>query len=132
MQLTQVKLLSVTIPLKMSNSNTGRGHAWYAKAAEREDIEKMLRSLQLARSPFGCRVELHLTRILGKGERLWDADSGLRGNAKELIDSMVAVGWFYGDSPKWIKEVRFFQDDSQRKNGSTILVEVFSTSITPT
>lgn len=124
--LTMQKLLSIELPIKLTNSNQGRGYSWHKKAKDREDIENTLRSLSLAKTaPFTNVITLHLTRILGKGERLWDADSGLRGNAKELIDSLVAIGWFHDDSPKWIQEVRFFQDDTQRKNGSRILIEVF-------
>lgn len=115
-------LIEQHIPLRLTNSNTGRGHAWYAKANDRKEIEKLLISQGLQRQhPFATAIELHLTRYLSKGERLWDMDSGLRGNAKELIDSLVSIGWFYDDSPKWIREVRFFQDDSRRAIGGTLI-----------
>ena len=114
-------LRSIHIPLKLTNSNTGRGHARYAKANDRADIERLLLSLNLRETPLEFPVALHLTRYLAKGERLWDMDSGLRGNAKELIDSLVAIGWFHDDSPRWISEVRFFQDNSQRNIGGMLL-----------
>jgi hypothetical protein len=121
-------LLSVTLPLELTNRNDGQGHTWHRTAGDRQSIERMLIFERLKRTPFDHPVTLHLTRILGKGQRFWDADSGLRGNSKQLIDSLVSVGWFHDDSFKWITEVRFFQDASQKKNGPAVLVEVFQST----
>jgi len=70
-------------------------------------------------------VEIQLTRIIGPRHRLWDADSVLRGSAKQLIDSLVAIGWFHDDGPKWITSATGVQDASQRVNGPAVMVEVF-------
>lgn len=80
---------------------------------------------QLKRDPFEFPVKVTLTRILGPNQRLWDADSVLRGNAKQLIDSLVAIGWFYDDSMKYIVQVVGDQDATQRENGPAVLIEVF-------
>ncbi len=79
----------------------------------------------LKRDPFKFPVKLTLTRILGPNQRLWDADSVLRGNAKQLVDSLVAVGWFHDDSMKYITQVIGAQDATQRENGPAVLIEVF-------
>ena len=61
---------------------------------------------------------------MGKGERLWDADSVLRGNAKQLIDALADAGYFHNDGPKWITEAIGRQDAGQRQNGPAILIEI--------
>ncbi len=80
----------------------------------------------LKRDPFDFPVKITLTRILGPNQRLWDADSVLRGNAKQLIDSLVAVGWFHDDSMKYIVQVIGAQDATQRENGPAVSIEVFA------
>ena len=66
----------------------------------------------------------NITRILGKGQRLWDSSSIGRGNWKEIEDALVAIGWFHDDGPKWITETRFFQDAGQRQNGPAVRVRI--------
>ena len=51
-----------------------------------------------------------MIRLLGKGQRLWDYDSIGRGSAKELLDAVVATGWFVDDGPQWITGCRYDQD----------------------
>ncbi|MCP4887507.1 MAG: hypothetical protein GY904_12940 [Planctomycetaceae bacterium] len=58
---------------------------------------------------------LVITRWLGKGQRLWDADSVLRGEAKQLVDAMIDAGVARDDSPKYITFVHGLQCDLQRK-----------------
>ena len=117
-------IFSQVLPIKLTNGNDGRTKAWYKSASNRKKFEKMLRRKGLIREPFTHPVSVHVTRILGKGERLWDSSSGLRGNFKELEDSLVAVGWFVDDSMKYIAETRFFQDVTRRTEGSAVLIEV--------
>jgi len=117
-------LFDVWLPLELTNRNDGRGHSWHRTASERKKIERLLIAEGLQRSPFETPVTVRITRILGKGQRLWDPDSGLRGNAKELIDSLVAAGWFHDDSAKWITEVRFFQCATDRELGPAVRIEI--------
>ena len=118
-------ILRETIKLNLTNGNDGQGRAWYKSAATRKAIEQQLKVQDLKRDPFEFPVKLTLTRILGPNQRLWDADSVLRGNAKQLIDSLVAVGWFHDDSMKYITQVIGAQDATQRENGPAVLIEVF-------
>jgi len=118
-------ILDQTIPLKLLNGNTGRGHAFWTSANRRAEYETDLRLLRLEREPFDVPVGVRLTRIIGPKERKWDADSVLRGSAKELIDALVAIGWFHDDGPKWIVWCDGRQDDSQRMNGPGVRIEVF-------
>ena len=121
----QLLLHSAILPIKLTNGNLGRGFNWYQKANERNEIEAILRCDGFIRKPFDGCVDVHLTRILGPREQLWDSNSGLRGNAKELFDSLVVLGWFHDDDTNWIHETRFFQDNKQRKNGPATKIDVY-------
>lgn len=78
------------------------------------------------RKPFRQKVDIVLVRILGKRERLWDSDSILRGNAKQLLDSLVAdAGWFADDGPKYIRLVLGDQDDTRRHEGPAVEIRVY-------
>jgi len=112
------------LPFALTNGNDGRGRAWYSSANNRKKFEKVLRAQGFERVPFEYRVKVTVTRILGKGQRLWDSSSIGRGNWKEIEDSLVAVGFFYDDGPKCISETRFLQDDTQRENGPKIHVKI--------
>ena len=83
-------------------------------------MERDLRKMGLVFEPMREKVTVTVVRILGKGQRLWDSSSRGRGNYKQLEDAMVACGWFTDDSPKYIKNTVFLEDDTQRKNGSAI------------
>lgn len=120
-------LFEATIPTKLSNSNDGQGKSWFRTSNFRKKYESLIRFKKLVRKPFRFPVRLVVTRILGPKERLWDADSIGRGSYKQLQDSLVACGWFKDDSTKWITQVDFRQDDTQRKNGPAVLIQVYST-----
>ena len=120
--------MTIFIPIKLTNSNNGRGHHWGASASFRDKAEKKLRALGLARAvPFPCRVTVTVTRILGKGERLWDSSSVLRGNWKELEDALVALGWFVDDSTQYIATTDGRQDDTRRNKGPGIELTILPT-----
>jgi hypothetical protein len=112
--------------IELTNGNDGRGNKWYSSAKVRKAMEAILIANGLRRKPFDVPVKVHVTRILGPGQRLWDSSSIGRGNYKELEDALVAVGWFHDDSPRWITETRFFQDSDRRAEGPAVLIEVIS------
>lgn len=118
-------LLDITLGIRLTNGNDGRGNRWYRSASVRDRIETELRALQLVREPFPGPVRLRVTRILGAGQRLWDVSSVGRGNWKELEDALVACGWFVDDGPRWITGILFEQDDSDRTAGPAVRIEVF-------
>lgn len=122
---TRTLLHSALLPIELTNGNDGRGGTWHKSSANRKGYEQGLRLLGHSREPFDEPVTVHITRILGRGQKLWDNDSIGRGNSKEIIDALVALGWWHDDSPKWIAEVRFFQDKSRRKDGPATLIEIF-------
>ena len=113
-----------TLRINLTNSNDGQGKAWYKTAKARKDIETELRRTKQQREPFSFPVCVRLVRILGPKQRLWDADSILRGSAKQLIDSLVAVGWFHDDKPQWIMQV-IGDQKVDRVNGPAVQVQVY-------
>ena len=112
------------LPFEMTNGNDGRGSKWFSSANVRKKFEAKLRRLGQTRKPFPHPVSLTIVRVLGKRQRLWDNDSIGRGNAKEIIDSLVACGWFHDDSPKFISRVDYRQDDSRKSTGPFVEITI--------
>ena len=118
-------LVDTVFPIELTNGNDGRGGRWFKSANVRKKVEATLRALGLSREPFEHQVSVHVTRILGRGQRKWDSSSIGRGNWKEIEDALVVLGWFHDDSPKFITETRFFQDARRREDGPAIRVQIF-------
>lgn len=118
-------LVDVTFPIELTNGNDGRGNKFFRSDRVRKNLESTIRILGHQREPFGFPVSIRIVRILGPGQKLWDADSILRGNSKELIDSLVALGWFHNDDQRWVTLVVGEQDSRNRVNGpaTRIIVE---------
>ena len=112
--------LTIYLPMALTNGNDGRGNKWFSSAKVRKEIEVLLRGMGFERQPFAVPVKIHITRVLGPRQKLWDADSLLRGNSKELIDAIVAVGFLFDDGPKYVEQVTADQDASDRENGPAI------------
>lgn len=117
-------LLDVTLPVELTNGNTGRGHKWFNSAKIRQAMERDLIEYR-RREPFSQQTSVVVTRILGKGQRLWDSSSVLRGNWKEIEDALVSLGWWWDDGPQWIHSTLGQQDEFQRQNGPAVRVEVY-------
>lgn len=112
------------LPFEMTNGNDGRGSKWFSSAKLRKQFEEELRLRRMTRIPFKFPVIVHVVRVLGKGQRLWDTSSIGRGNWKEIEDAMVACGWFCDDSPKYITMTTFDQDECRKSSGPFIEVTV--------
>jgi hypothetical protein len=123
-----VPVLKKILPVELTNSNIGRGYHWAATAASRKKIARTLAGER--RTPFEYPVAIRITRILGPGQRLWDADSVGRGNAKELIDSLVELGWLHDDGPRWVTHCDYRQDAQSRVSGPSVMIEIFRTGDT--
>ena len=113
--------LTIYLPMALTNGYDGRGNKWFSSAKVRVIVEVLLRGMGfVSRQPFTVPVNIHITRVLGPRQKLWDADSLLRGNSKELIDAIVAVGFLVDDGPKYVRQVTADQDASDRENGPAI------------
>ena len=118
-------VLSVILPIKLTNSNDGQGHTWHRTAKIRKDYGNCLKALGHVRKPFKRKVNFRITRILGNGQRLWDQSSVLRGSAKQLEDALVSCGWFVDDSPEWIGLVIGDQEVPKKRGLPQVKIEVF-------
>lgn len=115
--------MTIKLAIELTNANDGRGHAFWRSAKRRKEIEEYLRlAFPKMRLPTPCG--LTVVRVLGKGQRLWDYDSGLRGNWKEIQDSMVACGWMPDDGPQHLTRCDFRQDATRRGDGPCVEIEV--------
>lgn len=112
----------IVLPVKLTNSNNGQGRAWFSSAKERKRLHRLLMGFR-RKQPFG-RSDVVITRILGKRERLWDSPNILRGNAKQLIDTLVELGWWEDDGPKFIRHCDGRQDPDRRHEGPAVEIEV--------
>lgn len=115
---------TIIFPIELTNGNDGRGHRFWSSAKCRKDLEQKLRLSGLTRSPFNFPVKITVTRILGKGQRLWDSSSIGRGNWKELEDALVSCGWFTDDSPRFVTMTDFRQDDCRRNQGPAVELHI--------
>ena len=75
-------LLKEILHFDLTNGNEGRSKSWYKSAAVRKQFERNLILYGFRRKPFEKKVIVKVTRILGKGQRLWDSSSVLRGSYK--------------------------------------------------
>ena len=115
---------TVKLPFELTNGNDGRGSRYFSSAKIRKESEATLRKLRMVRTPFLFPVKVHVVRVLGKGQRLWDTSSIGRGNWKEIEDALVACGWFSDDSPKFITMTTFDQDECRRSQGPFVEVTI--------
>ena len=146
MRLLGKKLFDISVKTKLKNNNQGQGHHWGSTAKDRKEFDRLVADSmvltfddetgELSAAPFseslsGVQlsdlVSLTITRVLGKGERLWDNDSILRGSAKQLLDAIVGTGLLADDNPKYVSLVVGLQDDTQRELGPRIDVGFYET-----
>ena len=121
---------TIVIDKELKNGNNGQSKHWSSSHKERTQWTRSLHSAHVE-TLNGTEFDFHayhecvspdskigivITRVLGKGQRKWDADSVLRGNAKQLIDSLVEAGVARDDSPKYVEFALGLQDDSKRSS----------------
>lgn len=116
--------MTLTLPIDLTNGNEGRSKHWAPTAKRRREYERIIRLAYPNTKPIPTPVRLTITRVLGKGQRRFDPDSLGRGNAKEIIDAIVAVGILPDDGPKHVTEVTYRQDDTRRKEGPAVEVTI--------
>lgn len=122
--ITKRKPLSYAVlPVEIKNKNNGQGHHWGKSASDKKRFQRELKAF--TREPLTFRVDVVVTRIIGKGQRLYDPDSIGRGNAKQIIDTLTELGWWVDDSAKYLRHVDYRQDDSKRAEGPCTLIEIF-------
>ena len=114
------KIVTFSISAELKNYNAGQGRHWGMTHAEKARMQRAVKIAgidECVSFPFDRKVDIVVTRVLGKGQRFWDQDSVLRGNAKQLIDSLVDAEVLNDDSIKWIGRCLGDQDASRREAG---------------
>jgi hypothetical protein len=122
-------LLDLTLPIELENRNDGQGHSFWRTDADKKRFNRIL--LSYKRKPFLIPVFMIVTRVLGKGQKLWDYDSGFRGSWKQLQDALVDAGWFYDDGPGHIGGIFFRQDDRDRAAGPSTRIQIWQYGTEP-
>lgn len=120
-------VMRIELPVSMSNGNDGQTKHWGKTVKFRKEYDLAIASNYYKPITPSFRQDLIITRVLKKGERFWDADSVLRGSAKQLIDSLVDYGFLQDDGPKWVRTAIGKQDDSRRDEGPITVVEFIPT-----
>jgi hypothetical protein len=95
-------LRTIELPIELTNNNTGRTQHFGRSASQRKKYERIIRAKFGQQVPFSSKVEIVVQRVLAARQRLWDQDSILRGNSKELIDAIVACGFLHDDKPEYV------------------------------
>lgn len=116
--------LYLELPVELHNGNDGQTKHWGKTVKYKKAYAVALKSCYT--KPLETpeyRQDIIITRVLKKGQRLWDADSVLRGSAKQLIDALVDYGFMQDDGPKWIRTVVGKQDDNRRDVGPAVTIE---------
>lgn len=116
--------LVLQLPIELTNGNEGRSKHWGSAAKRRSEYEGIIRLLRPNPRPVETPVRLTITRVLGRKQRLYDADSLARGNAKEIIDAIVAAGFLPDDGPRHVVACEYRQDASRRREGPSTVVEI--------
>lgn len=131
------RILTISIDAELKNQNSGQTRHWSTAHREKKIMTTGLLSgrilypgdgnlkfgvfcKEIMPHAFDARIDITVKRILGKGQRLFDPDSILRGNCKQLIDAVVDSGILTDDSSKHIGRVLGMQDASQRDRGPAI------------
>lgn len=131
------RILTISIDAELKNQNSGQTRHWSTAHREKKTMTTALLSgrilypgdgnikfgvfcKEIMLHPFDARVDITVKRILGKAQRLFDPDSILRGNCKQLVDAIVDSGVLIDDSSKHVGRVLGMQDASQRDRGPAI------------
>ena len=139
---TKEPLVKVVVKDNISNRNDGQGKHWSASSKARSRIFNECKdaeyfrysdrrrvylpaSIKECKIPSRVKVNIVATRVLGPKQRLWDADSILRGEFKQLLDSLVQLGIIEDDGPKFVKHCLGLQDSASRCDGPSFIVEFF-------
>ena len=133
----ETRILTISIEADLKNQNTGQRRHWSTAHREKKIMTTALQqgrilypgdgnlrfsvfSKEIMPHPFDCIVDLTITRILGKGQRLFDPDSIIRGNCKQCIDAVVDANLLVDDSSKHVGRVLGMQVANQRDRGPAI------------
>lgn len=129
-------IIKIVVKAEVSNRNDGQGRHWSASSKARTRLFDACRDAEFYRWNFDAddwelsdlksckipsrqKVDILATRVLGPKRRMWDPDSILRGEFKQLLDSLVQLRVIEDDSSKYVGYVVGDQDPSRRHDGDS-------------
>ena len=138
-------IAEIEVPMKLKNNNQGQGRHWSGShkerriaseavaqaicwphpATESDKPVKLSEWISQQKKGRDGKLGLVVNRVLGKRERLWDADSVLRGNYKQIQDALIEAGLAEDDSPKYIDWVLGMQISEWRDQGPKVVIDVY-------
>ena len=128
-------LFTVTVDRELKNGNTGRTKHFSQAIKEKKGWAQALKKADVVTEtglafplpafieevlngqPVQQKVGIIFKRVLGKRQRMYDSDSILRGNAKELLDAVVDSGLLFDDNVKHVAWSLGMQDDTRKDQG---------------
>ena len=128
-------LFTVTVDRELKNGNTGRTKHFSQAIKEKKGWAQALKNADVVTEtglafplpafiedvlggvPVQQKVGIIFKRVLGKRQRMYDSDSILRGNAKELLDAVVDSGLLFDDNVKHVAWSLGMQDDTRKDQG---------------
>lgn len=115
---------SIVIEMELKNGNFGRANDWHWSSNQRKKFLRYFKQNGWVFRPLDYPVKVRVTRLIGHGQRAWDAMSVMSGTTKELFDVMVECDWFVDDGSKWITAAVGQQQD-RRDMPPGIRIEIF-------
>lgn len=138
---TSELLFTIKIAGKLSNNNSGQTKHWSSAHKAKKKWMLALRHATvtlpsegelefnyyeflehvLADEPIAQLVGIEIQRVLGPRERKYDPDSVLRGEAKQLVDSLVGTNLLTDDSCKHILWAVGTQAETRAKESHVLI-----------
>lgn len=143
MKIDSKLLFTITIDKELKNGNTGRTKHFSQAIKEKKQWVQALSVADvetetgivlplpafiediLNGQPIAQKVGIAVRRVLGKRQRQWDADSILRGNFKECLDSVVGTGLLSDDNTKHVAWCVGLQDDTRKSEGPFVELDFY-------
>lgn len=117
-------ILTVAVDIDLLSENKTLREHWSKRKKRKRDYGWLLSQQFNKTKPFDHPVKITVTRILGKGQRPFDADNFIGGSWKQVQDAMVDIGWLHDDTTKYVKSVVPVQDASNRQLGPSLIIDI--------
>lgn len=122
-------VLDFTINFELNNGS-GASKKRNRRSLTRDEAIHEIKRVLGRRPPKirGYRVVLRVDRVLGPRQVLWDPPNVLTGNAKQLVDALVASGILTDDSDKYIADCLSGQIHDNRSLGPATRIRIWRES----
>jgi len=112
----------LTLKLNIISKNERDGLHWSQRRKLRWEYEREIIFQVGISTPPDYKQHVTYTRVLGKGQRLFDESNLLAGSLCELQDCLGSCGYLHDDSPKWLAYPTCEQVTTRRDEGPLLIV----------